>query len=255
MRIRATPFDHGRFWTKSVTTRRCSLLTYSCFFAVVLATVGTPGLGVSSLFAGQSEDRRNGLPRDDNQIWTDYQYSFPTGRRIEGIVSGTLRLGRGMEHLVHERAGAAVSIKAGKHWSFSPGYSYIATQPLRGIDTRENRIHFEVGFQAALWNFLLTDRNRIERRMFPRVDYFRYRNRLAIEHPLEAGHLRLRVFVYDEFFYDGLLEKWSRNRIAVGVTRRMAKFLSMDFFYLRQNDHYSRPGYIHALGLGFKFRS
>jgi hypothetical protein len=226
-----------------------------CFVAATLVTLWMSGIGVPSLFAGQSEDPRNRLPRDDNQIWTDYQYSFPSGRRVEGVVSGTLRFGRGMEHFVHERAGALVSVKVGRFWSFAPGYSYIATQPLQGVDVRENRLHFDLGFQAALGNFLLTDRNRVERRMFPKVDYFRYRNRLAIEHPLEAGRIRLRAFVYDEFFYDGLLEKWSRNRIAVGVTRKMSNFLSMDFYYLRQNDRYSRPGDIHALGIAFKFRS
>lgn len=204
--------------------------------------------------AEQAGDAVSRLPRDDVQLWSEFQYDFPVAGGVDAALSGTFRLGRDLSHPVNERAGVAVSFKAGKYLTLTPGYAYIAFQPLPGRDTRENRLYLDVTLKRAVGNFLLSDRSRVERRFVTPLDYFRYRNRFQVEHPLELGHLGLRLWVSDEIFYDGLLKAWSRNRIAAGVTRRMSHVLSMDFYYCRQNDHFSHPGDIHAIGVGFKFR-
>lgn len=205
--------------------------------------------------ADQAEEARRWLPRDDYQLWSDYQYSFSIAKGVEASLTGTFKLGSDVTRPVNERVGGSLSFRAGRHLTVSPGYAYIAFQPLPGRDTRENRIYVDVNYQYALGNFLLSDRSRIERRFQPMIEYSRYRNRFQVEHPLEVGRLGLRAWISDEVFYDGLLGTWSRNRLAAGVTRKMSRILSMDFYYCRQNDHYSRPGDIHAVGVGVKFRS
>jgi hypothetical protein len=211
--------------------------------------------GIPLLAQDQNESPVSRLPMEDNQLWSDYQYSFSVSKRLEAALSGTLRLGNDMSRLVYERVGAAVSVQAGRHVTFTPGYSFSGYEPLPGRNIRENRIYAEVNFHCSLGNFGLSDRNRIEFRTFPSLSYFRYRNRFQVEHPVEVGHLGLRVYVSDEVFYDGLLNAWNRNRLTAGITRKMSRILSMDFYYCRQEDRYSLPGDTNAVGIGFKFRS
>jgi hypothetical protein len=212
-------------------------------------------MGTPLLAQDQNEPPVNRLPADDNQLWSDYQYSIPISKRLEAALSGTLRLGNDMSRLLYEKVGAAVSVHAGRHVTFTPGYSFSGYQPLPDLSIRENRIYAEVDFHYPLGNFWLSDRNRIEFRMFPSLNYFRYRNRFQVEHPVEVGHLGLQAYVSDEVFYDGLLNAWSRNRLTAGIAKKMSRMLSMDFYYCRQDDRYSLPRDTNAVGIGFKFRS
>ena len=59
----------------------------------------------------------------------------------------------------------------------------------------------------------------------------------------------------DEVFYDGALAIWSRNRFFIGISKRVSGTLAIDCDYMRQNDHYSQPGDIHALGLQFRLQA
>lgn len=89
----------------------------------------------------------------------------------------------------------------------------------------------------------------------PTIAYFRYMNRFLIQHPLQIEGHRISLLISDEIFHDGALGTWSRNRFSVGFDKQVSKNISLEFYYLRQNDHYSKPGDIHAFGINFKSQS
>ena len=202
-----------------------------------------------------SADIVSQLPRDANQIWFDSQFAYPLHPRINITGSGTLRLGRGLDHFVYERAGAAVSFKALRFLTIAPSCYYVASQPLPGQDTREQRLAVDGILSWRLHGFDLSDRNRFERRQMPLNTYFRYMNRLMIQHPVRLRTMSINAYLSDEVYYDGLLATWSRNRFSAGIGKRINPYILMEFYYLRQNDHYSKPGDINVFGINFKMQA
>jgi hypothetical protein len=192
------------------------------------------------------------LPRQENQLWFDGQYAVPVHHRIDLIGSGGMRLGRGLDHMVYQRAGLFLAFKLLPFVTITPSFNYVATQPVAGKDTREHRYAVDATFAGSLHGFELNNRNRFERRVLPTVSYFRYMNRLQIAHPAVIGRQHLKLWIAEEVFYYGNVKAFSRNRISIGVSRCFNKRVAVDFYYLRQNDHYSRPGDINSFGISFK---
>ncbi len=193
--------------------------------------------------------------RDDNQIWFDSQFTYPLHPGVNVTGLGTLRLGRDLDHFVCERAGASVSFKALRFLSIAPSYNYVASQSLPGMDTREHRLAVDGILSWRLHGFDMSDRNRFERREMPIIAYFRYMNRLLIQHPIRLRTESVNVYLSDEVYYDGHLATWSRNRISAGIGKRINPHILMEFYYLRQNDHYSKPGDINVFGISLKTRA
>ena len=193
-------------------------------------------------------------PEEDTQIWNDLQITLPLHKRVDLIFNGQLRIGRDVSHLVDERAGAAFAFKAGKYVTLSPGYTYIATQPVAGQKGYENRLLFVGTVRFPLGRFTMSDRNQFERRLRDPVNSTRYRNRLQIEHPVKIGRFEIQLFVFDEVFNDWSADSWVRNRFALGGSKKVNERFTIDVYYLRQNDGRSRPGDLHVLGTALKVR-
>ena len=174
---------------------------------------------------------------NDNQVWFDGQFAYPAAPRIEILGFGGARLGRDAGHATLERGGVGVSYWAWRFLSLAPAYNYIIARPFAGKDTREHRFSVDGTLSWKLLGFYMSDRNRWERRMLPAGAYSRYRNRMQIQHPLSRPNLT--VSLADEVFYDGALAIWSRNRFFIGISKRVSGTLAIDFYYMRQNDHYS----------------
>ena len=65
---------------------------------------------------------------------------------------------------------------------------------------------------------------------------------------------KTKFYATEEVFYDSSLDKFSRNRFTLGITRTLSKKLSLDLYYMRQNDGFSRPGDIHVIGTSWKIK-
>ena len=66
-----------------------------------------------------------------------------------------------------------------------------------------------------------------------------YRNRLRITYPFKVIKKNVRLFVFDEGFYSFKNNRWSRNRFATSMGIEPTKWLNAEFYYARQNDHYT----------------
>lgn len=114
-------------------------------------------------FPSSALPRSNQLvPREDTQIWSDVQASHSLREDTDLLLHGLFRLGRDASPLVYERVGMGLSFKLGKYITLSPLYSYLATQPVAGQDSRENRISLEATVGRPLGRWIVSDRNLIE---------------------------------------------------------------------------------------------
>ena len=194
-------------------------------------------------------------PQTDNQLWTDVQLAVPVTKDFDFNILGTLRLGRDMSRPVDERVGVGFTFRWGKYFTTSPNYMHIGMQPFRRRKLWENRLTLPVTLRFAANKFRLSDRNQIERRLRNSgARSTRYRNRFQVEHPVGPTELGLSLFVADEVFYDWSVDRWVRNRFAVGGIKVFNKHYTQEFYYLRQNDGVSQPGDLNVIGTTLRFR-
>ena len=195
------------------------------------------------------------IDRTDNQFWSDYQLAVPVTKQFDFNILGTLRLGRDVSRPVDERVGAGFTFKFGQHVTVSPNYLHIGMQPFAGRRVWENRLTLPVVLAFKLDKFTLRDRNQVERRYRNSgLKTWRYRNRFQVEHPVGGDKLGLSLFITDEVFYDSAVDRWVRNRFAVGAIKVFNKHYTQDFYYMRQNDGVSIPGDLNIIGTTLRFR-
>jgi len=189
------------------------------------------------------------IDHTDNQFWSEVQVSVPVTKDIDFNVLGTFRLGRDISHSVDERIGTGFTFRFGQHVIIAPNYLYIATQPVRNRRAWESRLSLPVTLRFNVEKFRFSDRNMFERRIRnPGITSTRYRNRFLVEHPVGPSKWGLSFFIGDEVFYDWSIDRWVRNRFAVGGTRVFNKHFTQDIYYLRQNDGVSIPGDLNVIG-------
>jgi hypothetical protein len=206
---------------------------------------------VASTISGQSIT----LPETDIQEWNDVQIAVPVTRDIEYNLYGTLRFGRDMSRPVDERVGVGFTFRTGKYLSFATAYLHIGMQPFEGRKLWESRLGFAPTVRFQVNKFRVSDRNLFERRYrHPGIPSTRYRNRFQVEHPIGSDKIKLSLFVSDEVFYDWSIDRWVRNRFAAGVTKVLNSNVTLDVYYLRQNDGVSRPGDLHVIGTTWRIK-
>lgn len=219
-----------------------------------LINAGTVCLLVLLVGASNVAGQTPRIDRSDMQQWNEAQISVPMSKQVDFMFLGTVRLGRDVSRPVDERVGIAFSFKLSKYLTVAPSYQHITTQPLPGLDLREDRLSLPATIRFKIGDFTVSDRNLIERRFRPpRPVASRYRNRLQIEHPLMASK-KLNWFVSDEVFYDWAVDDWVRNRFSVGVNKVVNKHLTVEVFYLRQNDGRALPGDLNVVGTSWRLR-
>ncbi len=168
---------------------------------------------------------------------------------------GILRFGRNFSHPVSERIGVGVARKIGKYLTVSPSFLYSANQPTSTNHSTEERITLDASAKIPIGRFTLSDRNRVDFHFHsPPPNYTQYRNRLQVAHPFHFSEHELEGFVADEIFYDSIARAWIRNRFYLGGSKKLNRHLTLELYYLRQNDSRSHQGDINAVGTSFKFR-
>jgi len=195
------------------------------------------------------------IDQTDTQQWNDVILSLPITKQVDFNMLATLRLGRDISRPVDERFGVGATWRIGQHLSLVPAYLHIETQPSAGRKGHEERLNMAANLRFEANKFRFTDRNLLERRFRnPGTTSTRYRNRLQVEHPVGPDNMKLSVFVSEEVFYDWSVDDWVRNRIAAGISKPLNKSITLDVYYLRQNDGRSLPGDIHAIGTTWRIR-
>ena len=195
------------------------------------------------------------IDQTDTQQWNDVFIAVPITKQVDFNVLGTLRIGRDISHTVDERFGVGATFRIGQHVTLVPAYLHIETQPFEGIRLHEERLNLAAILRYEANQFRFSDRNLLERRFRrPGINSTRYRNRFQVEHPVGPDKMKLSVFVSDEVFYDWSVDDWVRNRVAAGIIKPLNKNLTLELYYLRQNDGRALPGDVHVIGTTWRIK-
>jgi len=195
------------------------------------------------------------IDQTDTQQWNDVFIAVPITKQVDFNVLGTLRIGRDISHTVDERFGIGATFRIGQHVTLVPAYLHIETQPFEGIRLHEERLNLAAILRYEANQFRFSDRNLLERRFRrPGINSTRYRNRFQVEHPVGPDKMKLSVFVSEEVFYDWSVDDWVRNRVAAGIIKPLNKNLTLELYYLRQNDGRALPGDVHVIGTTWRIK-
>ena len=195
------------------------------------------------------------VPETDTQSWNDFQLTVPLSKKVDFVTQLTLRFGDNLTAPVDERWGFGFNYKVNRYVTLNESYFNREARPPHGRRESEIRLTLGATLQKPIGKFTLSDRNWFERRWRePQVDAWRYRNRLRLEHPFQINNTRFTWFISDEVFYDWSFNDWVRNRAAVGANHTLNKHLTLELYYMRQNDGRSRPGDLHIIGSVWRFK-
>ena len=187
------------------------------------------------------------VPEKDNQLWDDIQLTIPMTKKVDFLITGTIRTDRELAYDV--RWGAGFNYKVNKYFTLSQSFFSAEARPPHGLKQRETRLTFGATLQKPIGKFTLFNRNWFERRWRePQIDAWRNRNRVRLERPFTIGKQKFTWLLSDEFFYDWSLHDWVRNRAAIGAYHTFNKHFTLELYYMRQNDGRTRPGDLHILG-------
>lgn len=194
------------------------------------------------------------LPDDeDTQIWGDVQVTIPVHKKIDLLALSQLRIGENMSRVNEIRAGGGVTFKPNNRFSIGQGYIYIETRNLLGMFRTEHRYTTRATYKFPLKKIGLNHRSLFEYRVRNSIKGWRYRPSLTFEVDMPEKLIgKAKLFLTEEPFYVSTTRKFSRNRISLGISKPLSSRLTLELYYLRQNDGYSRPGDLNVLGTSWK---
>lgn len=180
--------------------------------------------------------------------------THPLSKKTDFLLGGELRYGDDQGHLIYRQVATGFAFYWNKFVTLEPYYQYSVGDSFSGPLTPENRLAFATTVGAPWKHWQVSDRNLGERRFMVSGQEWRYRNRVEFRRSIAIMRKRLSVFAWDEVYYSSTLQRWYRNRLALGVGRRLTDKISVDIFYVHQNDGYSHPGDLDGVGLTLKTR-
>jgi hypothetical protein len=154
------------------------------------------------------------------------------------------------------------TFRASKFLSITPSYLYYSVPPsginevanhspgfTHSFEEQQFRIDATVGF--SIGKFEISDRNMYVRRFLPNNEINRYRNRIAVAHPLAVnGHIWKPFASYEAFYDQG--SGWTKNRVSTGLTVPLRKYVSFQPSYMWEGTHGIKD--LHYLMFGLIFR-
>lgn len=193
-------------------------------------------------------------PHHDFQAWADLSASHPLNEKTDFQISTGLRYGDDQGHLIYRRIASGFAFHWHKLLTIEPYYQFSVSDTIFGPETPENRLALATTIATSWKRWEVSERNLGERRFVGTARDWRYRNRVEFRREIVLARRKLSVFAWDEVFYSSTLDRWYRNRFALGAGRKITNRISIDLYYLRQNDGYSRPGDLNTLGVSIKTR-
>ena len=187
---------------------------------------------------------------------------FLSGTVSKSVEDGELRNAQGYESQI----GVHVDYIPNKHVILRTGYRYGTSVGSNSEPFKEHRLLTEQTLRHLLpGDLLLSDRNREDFRFVNGDFSFRYRNRVTLEREFHLFKGRsITPYVSEEVFYDTRYNIWNRNRFTVGVQQSLRhgplrkmllpkRQVTLDLYYMRQNDSRSEIQHVNALGAALAF--
>lgn len=190
---------------------------------------------------------------DDVQWWNDVQLTVPINKKVDFTLVGTARVGANLSRFSEGRISPGLVFKLTKAFSIAPSYTAIVARNSAGRFKDEHRYSLRGTYKFPTKSIGVSHRSIYEYRDRTSGDSWRYRAAIILDRKLPKSIIpKSKLFVIEEVFYISTTKKFSRNRFSIGINREINKKLSLDIYYLRQNDGYSRPGDLNVIGTTWK---
>jgi hypothetical protein len=169
------------------------------------------------------------------EFWTLTAVNTKLTKDLQAQLQKELRFKAG--EMIYHDTGITFSQRINKQVSAGIGYRQAATKNRDDWEI-EDRVYLTGTFRFNLKNFNITNRNRLEYRMYETGEQntFRYRSRIRLSHPIESK-INLDPFIANEVFFDlkpGHQSRFNRNRFYVGISAEPIKNFDIDLYYLNQ---------------------
>lgn len=208
---------------------------------------------VAAIFVGRIHAQLQ--PEDDNQSWNDVLLTLPVNKYFEFNTAVTMRFGKNATHLSDGRFAIGFTVKPNKSFSIQPFYWNIQARNAIGEFRMEHRFNLRFVYKLPIKTFGLSHRSGFEYRIRGPLKAWRYRPSLTFEKAIpEHWIAKSKFYATEEIFYDSLLKRLSRNRFTLGINRIISKQVSVDLYYMRQNDGFTRPGDLNVIGTGWRVK-
>jgi hypothetical protein len=165
------------------------------------------------------------------------------------------------------------TVRVTKFFSITPSYLYYSI-PASGLNElangsrgfthryEEQQFRIDGTIRFSIHKFEISERNMYVGRFLqtytyggrslPAKEINRYRNQIAVAHPIAInGHIWKPFASYEAFYDQG--SGWTKNRVRAGVTVPMAKHVSFQPSYMWENTHGIKD--LHYLMFGLIFRT
>lgn len=190
----------------------------------------------------------------DNQLWSEIHTTTMLNNYWDFVANGQLQFGDDISELIQESFHAGFNVKVNEYLTISPTYGYFNDDPADGGNSHENRASVLATVHFPLSGFHVSIGNEFEYRLRdPQTDSWRYRPRLTIEHPIGPSPWNLSAYLADEGFYDSEFSRFVRNRAYAGIKKKLMENLTIDLYYMRQDDNEANPGNLNVVGLALHF--
>lgn len=206
------------------------------------------------------------LPDSDFQVLHETTVTVPLvkgtdekGKSIDKlslVVLGTLRFGQNRMYPIDRRIGVGFDVRLNNNFTFSPSYYYRHGEDLKNVKEIEHRARFDLTYGRKWKSFGIKDRNRVEYRIRnSRKDTVRYRNKFTFSVPVvRDGKEVFAPFVADEVYYDFTVNLFTRNEFTAGITRKLNKSVSAEFFYMLRHNRTRVLRTVNGVGVNLKIR-
>lgn len=196
-------------------------------------------------------------PVDDNDVqqWNDLSVSKHLNDKVDAVVQTTFRFTKNISRFNEGRIGGGFVFKPHKNFSVAPTYLFIRVRNSAGAFATENRLSLGLTYRFPVKKVGLSHRSQFEYRIRSSGNTWRYRPSITLEKQLPKRWVKgLRLYVTEEPFYDSSAERFSRNRLTFGMNKSLTDKLSLDLYYMRQDDRNSDTRRTHVLGTSWKLK-
>ena len=194
-------------------------------------------------------EAQSSLEESDIESWNDLQITAPITKHLDLYTVATLQVHDNISKVDNVRFGVGITAKAYKGFSITPFYTFMSDRNALNNFRYEYRPAVRAVYKYQFKHFALGHRSQIEYRFRPGRNSWRYRPSVAAEKVLPENWLKgAKLFTAIEPFYDSASGRFSRLRLGFGLNKKLTKNFSVDIFYFRQGDNFSRPHTVNGIG-------
>ena len=198
------------------------------------------------------------LPRSapaeaDTQLWSEVKLTAKWGDRMDLIAASALRFADDLSH--HDRTSYQLGFNfdATTQLTVTPSYQSIATDPSDDVRSFEHRFSLVAALRVPFEWCEATFSTGLEYRLrHEQADGWRLRPRLKLKRTVGPDAWGVAAYTADELFYDTRADEWTRNRLFVGIEKKLRRNWVLDLYYCRQYHLHSGDPDLHVIGISMR---